>query len=555
MAKTIGDYKKDYAAAKAAGDAAGMKAANDGANAIRASMGQAAQVASNDISKVAASSSSGNKSTTTSSSSGSSSSGSKYTGSSSSYGGSSSSSSSGSYSGSYGYSSDRDPNTGLSPTTPSKPLDSAYYDAQKLYSSMYNTAKANGDWKGMQDANDMMNMVRNEYGLTAQKADNDIASAAIQGGVTPIWVGGSSGGSYGGTSSGTLTGSSGSYPTVTMPGGSSQESAVNDMSNYLEEMYAAQRKAALASINSAYQQNLNAINSSMSGIGSQYQNARNQAAGASELAARNFAEYASAAGLGAGTSGQAELARNIALQNNLSSLSTEEANAYAEIELQKSNAETEYNNAIAQAEASNDSALAASLYEEKVRVQNELIAEQQRLFENSLAQQQLAFQQQQADISNQQWQQTFDQNSAESSRQNLAAYGSAFLEQGLMPSQEMLNAMGITQADAQAYIDRLSLMASLSQASGSSSASSSDRSSPGNTSSSYSSEISYDTPGPGMNESYFRAAMNTISTQLQGGKNMGSLQSSIDSMWPELNESQRNSFRNLLNMYGYSYTP
>lgn len=54
VAKTIGDYKKDYEAAKAAGDAAGMKAANDGANAIRASLGQQAQVASEDIAKVAA---------------------------------------------------------------------------------------------------------------------------------------------------------------------------------------------------------------------------------------------------------------------------------------------------------------------------------------------------------------------------------------------------------------------------------------------------------------------------------------------------------------------
>ena len=40
--KTIEEYKKDYAAAKAAGDAAGMKAANDGANAVRAASGQAA---------------------------------------------------------------------------------------------------------------------------------------------------------------------------------------------------------------------------------------------------------------------------------------------------------------------------------------------------------------------------------------------------------------------------------------------------------------------------------------------------------------------------------
>lgn len=54
MAKSIDDYKKDYEKAKAAGDAKGMKAANDGANAIRASKGEAAQVASKDIASVAA---------------------------------------------------------------------------------------------------------------------------------------------------------------------------------------------------------------------------------------------------------------------------------------------------------------------------------------------------------------------------------------------------------------------------------------------------------------------------------------------------------------------
>ena len=57
MAKTIEDYKKDYEAAKAAGDAAGMKAANDGANAIRAAQGVAAEYATADIAKVAGQSS------------------------------------------------------------------------------------------------------------------------------------------------------------------------------------------------------------------------------------------------------------------------------------------------------------------------------------------------------------------------------------------------------------------------------------------------------------------------------------------------------------------
>lgn len=54
MAKTIEDYKKDYEAAKAAGDAAGMKAANDAANALRAAQGEQAQYAASDIASVAA---------------------------------------------------------------------------------------------------------------------------------------------------------------------------------------------------------------------------------------------------------------------------------------------------------------------------------------------------------------------------------------------------------------------------------------------------------------------------------------------------------------------
>ena len=45
MAKTIDDYKKDYAAAQAKGDKAGMAAANNAANALRQQQGQAAQVA------------------------------------------------------------------------------------------------------------------------------------------------------------------------------------------------------------------------------------------------------------------------------------------------------------------------------------------------------------------------------------------------------------------------------------------------------------------------------------------------------------------------------
>ena len=54
MAKTIDDYKKDYDAARQRGDATGMQAANDGANAIRRQQGVAEQKATSDIAGVAA---------------------------------------------------------------------------------------------------------------------------------------------------------------------------------------------------------------------------------------------------------------------------------------------------------------------------------------------------------------------------------------------------------------------------------------------------------------------------------------------------------------------
>ena len=49
FAKTIDDYKKDYAEAKARGDYEGMQKANDGANAIRRANGEAEQKATTDI--------------------------------------------------------------------------------------------------------------------------------------------------------------------------------------------------------------------------------------------------------------------------------------------------------------------------------------------------------------------------------------------------------------------------------------------------------------------------------------------------------------------------
>ena len=326
-----------------------------------------------------------------------------------------------------------------------------------VWSQRYNEAKERalaGDMSAVMDmrnANDEANKLRNAYGYAAVFANEDINNVKKQ--INYYGGGASSGGSSGGGS-----------VSAAVESGWNSGGAVEDLSEYLEELYAAQRRQTLANLNNAYQQNVNAINRAGEGVDARYQNARNQAAGASELAARNFAEYAAASGLNSGAGGQAELARNVTLQNNLNDINTAEAEVYADLELQLANAETEYNNAIAQAEASNDFALAESLYQEKVRVQQELVNQQMQQYQMDLQNRQLAFQQQQAEIANQQWQQQFDYGVEQDRKSALAAAGAGLLNQGVMPGAEQLEAMGLSAEEAQAYINNLSILNSFSAA-------------------------------------------------------------------------------------------
>lgn len=156
--KTIDDYKRDYAAAAARGDAAGMKAANDGANAIRTAQGQAAQVASNDIAKVQSGGTSGMVSNPG-----------RYNGSSSVrkavYTAPVSTPGRGSGAASY------------TPSYTQSGTDS-YGKTIADYSRDYNDAKARGDAAGMQLANDRANAIRRAAGQQEQYATADINKVA-----------------------------------------------------------------------------------------------------------------------------------------------------------------------------------------------------------------------------------------------------------------------------------------------------------------------------------------------------------------------------------------
>lgn len=145
---------------------------------------------------------------------------------------------------------------------------------------------------------------------------------------------------------------------------------IGDGNDYLKELYAKKKAAELAALKSAYEQNTATLDASRAQIAPVYDIARNSAANQNALSRGAFQEMAVANGLNTGTTGQAALAQDVVLQQNLSAIDREQAEKTAAIDLQRSQLDTEYRNAIAKAEATGDAELANALYEEYVRQQN-----------------------------------------------------------------------------------------------------------------------------------------------------------------------------------------
>lgn len=142
---------------------------------------------------------------------------------------------------------------------------------------------------------------------------------------------------------------------------------LSNTAEYLKQMYANNTAAELAALKSTYEQNVADVEANVPKINEMYQAARNETAAQSEIDKRNFAEYAAARALNTGTSGQAELARQVSLTGNLAGISGQEKNALAENELQKQQLTIAYRNAIDEAAAQGNAALAQALYGEYVR--------------------------------------------------------------------------------------------------------------------------------------------------------------------------------------------
>lgn len=142
---------------------------------------------------------------------------------------------------------------------------------------------------------------------------------------------------------------------------------------YVDALQDASQAAALEALESAYDQNVLALDQAAANIPQTYRSARNQVAAANEISRAGLNEYAAASGLNTGAGGQMQLSLANTLQNNQSALYQAQADALAEIENQRAALKVSYQNAVAEAIASGNLARAEAKYSEWVRQEENLL--------------------------------------------------------------------------------------------------------------------------------------------------------------------------------------
>ncbi len=197
---------------------------------------------------------------------------------------------------------------------------------------------------------------------------------------------------------------------------------------YTKQQNEAQLQANLASLEGAYRSSLAGYDSARNQIEPTYQAQRNQAAASSDVKWGGFNEVAAANGLNTGAVGQAALSRAVTLQNNMNDLNRSEAEELSKIDLEVAQLTAEYNSAIAKAKANGDADLAAALYQQF----NDYIDRKQTERANAIALQQA------------------QQDAQASAQQDAYDVALKLITKGIMPTDTQLAAAGMSRADAEA---------------------------------------------------------------------------------------------------------
>jgi hypothetical protein len=224
------------------------------------------------------------------------------------------------------------------------------------------------------------------------------------------------------------------YTAQTLPAYQAQTDRVNSA-------YDAKQASDVAALQSAYDASLLDANSTLAKIPAAYQAQANAAAATSAQNRAAFNEYAASSGLNSGAGGQAQLAMNNALQNNLTAIRTNQANAVSDAELALAKLKSQYQDSIAAAQKENDYEKAAALLSEyqaaaqsAVSVAAEQANEYYRAYQSQLANRQYGAE----------WDRTSDETDYEralAQAQTLAQYGDFSGYQALGYTDDKIAAM------------------------------------------------------------------------------------------------------------------
>lgn len=204
----------------------------------------------------------------------------------------------------------------------------------KALGEQWQAAKAAGDTAGMDAAHQGAENIRSQYGYSGGAAGNEYHQTGEN---TRLYAGAS-------------------------------------QSDYINGVYDAQLESQKQALESAYNQKEAEYSAAEAKIPAQYDAQRNALSAQNEIEKANFNEQAAASGLNVGAGSQARLSQSNAYQQGMTALGKAQADAAANLQLERTKAKTAYQDAIQQAIKDNDARRAQALYEEAKRIDDNLVS-------------------------------------------------------------------------------------------------------------------------------------------------------------------------------------
>ena len=204
----------------------------------------------------------------------------------------------------------------------------------KALGEQWQAAKAAGDTAGMDAAHQGAENIRSQYGYSGGAAGNEYHQTGEN---TRLYAGAS-------------------------------------QSDYINGVYDAQLEAQKQALESAYNQKEAEYSAAEAKIPAQYDAQRNALSAQNEIEKANFNEQAAASGLNVGAGSQARLSQSNAYQQGMTALGKAQADAAANLQLERTKAKTAYQVAIQQAIKDNDAQRAQALYQEAQRIDDNLVS-------------------------------------------------------------------------------------------------------------------------------------------------------------------------------------